>query len=192
METEKVLESLGLGLSRLLRYSYGGFLLIVLASVVNPADSGKVLNAMPWQLAALSSLLIGASIYAVHRSVVIPLHHLGLCLILWLKDKMTRTEPKDSLSPTRWLASIGVKWGNRIRAYTLLRRSDFFTKREKQELDVAHAESGLVVMSFEGLFIAGWYARLHPGTSQVSGLILLSLCAVCLAASYPSGYVQHQ
>lgn len=192
METEKVLESLGLGLSRLLRYSYGGFLLIALASAVNPTNTGKVLNAMPWQLAALSAVLIGASIYAVHRSIVIPIHHMGLCLILWLRDKITGTKPKESLSPTRWLGSIDVKWGQRIRAYTLLRRSDFFSKQEKQELDVAHAESGLVVMSFEGLLLAGLYARLHAGASQLGWFTLFTLSLVCLVASYPSGYVQHQ
>lgn len=69
----KVLEALGIGLSRLLRYSYGGFLLIVLASVVNPIDTEKTLKPMPWELAALSAVVLGAGIYAAHRSLVVPL-----------------------------------------------------------------------------------------------------------------------
>lgn len=192
MDDGKLLEFLGIGLSRLLRYSYGGFLLIVLASVVNPTYTREVLAAIPWELAALSALLIGASIYAVHRSVVIPIHHLGLCLILWARDKVSRTSPRESLSPTRWLGAIGVKNGEKMLAYTVLRRSDFFGERGKREFDVAHAESGLIVMTFEGLLLAAFYARFHPASSQVSWLTLCSLSLVFLVASYPSGYVQHQ
>ncbi len=144
METDKVLKELGLGLSLLLRYSYGGFLLIVLASIVNPTAAGKVLNSMPWELAGLSALVLGAGIYALHRSVVIPAHHYGLCVALWIKDVFHGVKPAKSYSPTRWLGSIGVKWGNRIVTYTALRRSDFFGAKKKM-IDLAHAESGLVV-----------------------------------------------
>ncbi len=138
------------------------------------------------------ALLIGTTLYAVHRSVVIPVHHLGLCFIFWLRDKVMRTEPKDSLSPTRWLGCVGLKRGQKILAYTALRRSDFFLEVEKREIDVAHAESGLVVMTFEGLLIAALYARFHPLNSQVSWLTFLILSLVFLAASYPSGYVEHR
>jgi hypothetical protein len=191
-ETGKLLEALGIGLSRLLRYSYGGFLLIALASVVDPLDASKVLSAMPWELAALSAVVIGAGIYAVHRSVAIPLHHVGLCFILWVRDKIRRIKPEDSNSPTRWLAAIGVKKGQRITAYTALRRGHFFEEREKRELDVAHAESGLVVMTFEGFAIAALYAWCRPDRSQIGSSVLFVLFVIFLLASYPAGYVQHQ
>lgn len=191
MEADKVLSELGVGLSIILRYSYGGFLLIVLSSIVNPVGTAEILNAMPWQLAAFSALAIGAAIYAIHRSVVIPLHHIGLCVILWVKDLLTEVEPADSLSPTRWLGSIKVPWGDRILAYTALRRSNFF-EHGKKAIDLAHAESGLVVMTFEGCVLAALFAKSHPTTSRVSFLSLAVLSAVLLVSSYPSGYVQHQ
>src|SRR5205807_10542942 len=97
----------------------------------------------------------------------------------------------ESRSPTRWLGAIGVKWGRRILAYTSLRRSDLFGEKKKRELDVAHAESGLIVMTFEGLLIAALYAWFHPA-SGFSSLLLFSLSLVFLVASYPSGYSQHQ
>ena len=103
METGKTLEALGLGLSRLLRYSYGGFLLIALASFLNPSDTKRILDAMSWQLAALSAVVLGAGIYAVHRSVVIPIHHALLCLVFIGFDKLRKIKAGHSSSPTRWL-----------------------------------------------------------------------------------------
>src|SRR6266568_896710 len=105
MELGSVLEKLSLGLSRLLRYSFGGFLLIVFAAVLNPTDTGKILKELPWQLTAFSVVVLGSGIYAAHRSLVIPIHHLGLCFILWVGDMLGHIKPPDSTSPTRWLGS---------------------------------------------------------------------------------------
>jgi hypothetical protein len=211
VDTGKVLDELGLGLSRLLRYSYGGFLLIVLARVVNPDEIRNILD-MPWELTALSALVIGAGIYAVHRSIVIPLHH-GLCLILWLKDwklvnpqhsfplkhwlgyiwpkNWERVTPDNSYSPTSWLGSIGVPFGRRIAAYTALRRSDFFEERKRQSLNIAHAEHGLVVMTFEGFLLASVYVKFHPDGSHLDSFAAAGLALIFLIASYPGPFVQH-
>lgn len=154
----RLLKELGVGLSLLLRYSYGGFLLIVLAAIVNHDATGKVLNSMPWELTALSAVVLGAGIYALHRSVVVPAHHFVLCVALWVRDFLCRVKDSDSYSPTRWLGSIHVHWGSRMLAYTSVRRSEFFGSRKKM-IDLAHAESGLVVMTFEGFLIAGLYTK---------------------------------
>jgi hypothetical protein len=192
MELGTALEKLRVGLSRLLRYSFGGFLLIVLAAVVNPTDTGTILKAVPWEVTALAAVVVGGGIYAAHRSLVIPVHHLGLCFILRVGDLFGRVSPSDSTSPTRWLGSIGVPWFRRMLAYTTLRRCDFFSEQERETLNVAHAESGSVVMLAEGFTVAALYAMAYPSKAQIASLPLLLIAGALLVASYPSAAGQHR
>jgi hypothetical protein len=67
----KDLNKLGIGLSRLLRYSYGGFLLLLFASIFETSDTKKVMEAIPTTLTVLVVIGIGSAIYALHRSVII-------------------------------------------------------------------------------------------------------------------------
>jgi hypothetical protein len=192
MELGPVVEKLGVGLSRLLRYSFAGFLVIVIAAIVNPTDTETILKAIPWQLTALAAVVVGGGVYAAHRSLFIPVHHLGLCFILYLGDCFSHVPPADSTSPTRWLGSIGVPWFRRMLAYTALRWCEFFPKQEREALDVAHAESGLVVMLAEGFAAAALYAMAYPSKSLVAPLSLFLLAGVFFVASYPSAVGQHR
>lgn len=152
----EVLKELRVGLSRLLRYSYGGFLLIAFASFLQTDAVKAAREAMSWELTALVALVMGTGIYALHRNVVVPLHH-GLLCIGWAIVDWTRgVEKADSSSPTRWLSSLGVPLAWRITAYTAVRRSDLFEK-EKPAWDVSHAEAGLVLMTAEAFAFAAVY-----------------------------------
>ena len=64
-------------------------------------------------------------------------------------------------------------------AYNILRRSDFFPN--KDSLNIAHAENGLLVMSGVGLVIAAGYA-LSRGSSFGLALTLFVLALVFLSA----------
>jgi hypothetical protein len=105
-------------------------------------------------------------------------------------EKWYDIAPANSACPTRWLQSIGVRPVLCIPAYTALRRSPIF-EREKNEWDIAHAESGLVVMTAEAFLIAAIYAftcetankHLHWGFSTCSFVVLFVF-------SYAS-FVQH-
>jgi len=182
------LKTLGIGLSRLLRYSYGGFLLIALVSLFESDKAKLVREAMSWELVAVSAVVVGAGIYAVHRSVVIPLHHGLLCLVWWGIDKWRGIDESNSTSPTRWLKSIKVPFVLRISAYTALRGSDLFEK-EKNEWNIAHAESGLVVMTAEALLVAAIcaYVQTQP---PVDWYFLVWSSGVFFVFSY-AGFVQH-
>jgi hypothetical protein len=182
MDVGDAVQRLGIGLSRLLRYSYGGFLLIVLAAVLNPADTQIVLAAMGWELAALSAIVVGAGIYATHRSVVVPVHHFLLTLLL----------SRSTDSPTAWLGSIGVDKGWRIMAYTTIRRSAIFDARQVEEWNVAHAESGLVLITAEGFLLAALYACCYPLKSPLPAGFLLVLGVLFLAFSFIPGAGQHR
>src|SRR5437899_31410 len=102
MEFGSALGNLRVGLSRLLRYAFGGFLLIVLAAVLNPGDTGNVLNEIPWELTAFSVIVLGAGVYTTHRSVVIPIHHLVLCFLLWAWEVL------------RLRSEFVERWANRL------------------------------------------------------------------------------
>ncbi|MCK4873536.1 MAG: hypothetical protein KAS72_12495 [Phycisphaerales bacterium] len=137
-----------LGLSRLIRYSYGGLLLAFLSALLEPAKTKGTIDALSAPVALAVAVGLGAAIYVLHRHVVIPLHHLLLCGLFQLGFR--------DASPTAFLNNLGVKPGRRMLAYTLVRWSDFF--HDKQARDIAHAENGLLILTAEGLFIASWYA----------------------------------
>ena len=88
---EAILKLFCRGLSRLVRYSFGGFLAVVIAATVNPAGTAEYFKARPWELAALACVVVGAGIYAAHRSAVIPVHHWIGCFLFWLWDRMNKT-----------------------------------------------------------------------------------------------------
>jgi hypothetical protein len=184
----EVLQSLGIGLSRLLRYSYPGFLLIVFASIVASDKAKLIRDAMSWELLSLTTVVVGAGLYAVHRSVVVPLHHGLLCLLWWAVDSARGINESQSASPTRWLKSIDIGFVWRITAYTMLRRSDLF-ENEKTSWNVAHAESGLVLMTVEAFFAAGIYAY-WTQSQQSDWRYLVWSGGVLLVFSF-AGFIQH-
>jgi hypothetical protein len=196
MDVTKVVEAVRIGLSRLLRYSYGGFLLIALVTVVNRAEAQTLWQALPWSLTVVTALVAGAGIYAIHRSGVIPLHHLGLCAVFKVFETWRpinrRLSPEESTSPTRWLGGkLKVRRWERIIAYTTIRRSDFFSDADKEKVDVAHAETGAVVLSFEGFLAAALYDLFYPGHALVTWPWLFAFAGACLVASYIGSFHQH-
>ncbi len=190
------LRSLGVGLSRILRYSYPGFLLILLGALVDSKNTSFVVDAIGPFVTVVSLIVVGAGLYAAHRSVVIPLHHLLGCLLFVLLEwprgiRREEIEPRTS-SPTRWLKSIGVKRCKLIFAYGVLRRGSLWDREEKDALNVAHAENGLVVITFVGFLLAWLYGQFFPSDlTTTASIILPSLSILFLVASYPMAFEQH-
>jgi hypothetical protein len=74
---------------------------------------------------ALVAFVVGAGIYALHRSVAVLVHHWILTGFLRLLDGSLAEN--QSFSPTRWLGgACGVHRGWKMVAYSTLRRSEFF------------------------------------------------------------------
>jgi len=189
-EIAELVVKLGLGLSRVLRYSYGGFLLLFLGCFLNPALAKKVLDPMPWELAALTIFVLGTGLYAIHRGFVIPIHHLTFCAIMRTLDWWHGREAKDSDSPTRWFNSMGVPRGYRMWAYTVVRRA-LYSPQERDALNTAHAESGLVVMTLSAFVAVTFVAYFRPNLSDVTYPWLLVVTAFLLPASFATPIEQH-
>jgi hypothetical protein len=187
----KTIESLGVGLLRVLCYSYGGFLLVACAACLSPAQTRALIDALHPSVAVLAIIVIGAAIHVLHRSVIMPIHHLLLCSLFRIGDRAQGTGEHAEFSPdpTRYLGeALGVPTRRRMTAYNILRRSDFFPN--KDSLNIAHAENGLLVMTGAGLLIAAGYA-LSRGGSFGLALTLLVLALVFLAASFWAEWIQH-
>ncbi|UCC97700.1 MAG: hypothetical protein JSW66_17880 [Phycisphaerales bacterium] len=187
----KTIESLGLGLLRLLCYSYGGFLLVVCAACFSGSETRAVIDALHPSVAVLAIIVIGAAIYVLHRTVVVPVHYLLLSVFFRMGDQARGAgeHGEFSANPIRYLGeALGVPLRKRITAYHILRRSDFFPSRDS--LDVAHAENGLLIMTGVGLLIATGLA-LSQGKSFALTVTLFVLSLVFLAASFRAEWVQH-
>ncbi len=186
----KTIESFGLGLSRLLCFSYGGFLLVVCAACIAPSSIKTLIDALHPSLAILAIIVIGAPIYVLHRTIVMPIHHILLCWFFRVTNKSGDIEElaESTSSPTIYLSeALGVAPKRRTAAYNVLRHSDFFTNKES--LNVAHAENGLLVMTGVGLLIAALY-----GLGQRNLLLMtisLVLAIIFLAASFKAEMVQY-
>jgi len=76
-------------------------------------------------------------------------------------------------------------------AYNVLRRDpDFLDEKERERLNLAHAEFGLVVIMAEGCFVAAAYAFSHP-SSHPAWWVWSSLGVFLWFASYPAPLYQH-
>jgi len=186
----KTIDSFGLGLSRLLCFSYGGFLLVVCAACLAPSQIKTLIDALHPSLAILAVVVIGAAIYILHRTIIMPVHHLMVGWFFSVTERSgdVRDLAESTPSPTVYLGeALGVTPKRRTAAYNVLRHSDFFTNKES--LDVAHAENGLLVMTGVGLIIAALYGLAQR--SFLLALILLVLAVIFMAASFKAEMVQY-
>jgi hypothetical protein len=187
----KTIESLGLGLSRLLCYSYGGFLLVVCTACFAPSGVKTLVDALHPSLAILAIVVIGAAIYVLHRTIVMPIHHLLVCWFFRVTEKTGDIGDlaESTSSPIIYLGeALGVARRRRTAAYNVLRRSDFFVNKES--LNMAHAENSLLVMTGVGLLIATAYG-LGQGVSLFLTVTLFVLAIIFIAASFKAEMVQY-
>ncbi|MBN2591970.1 MAG: hypothetical protein JXA81_00575 [Sedimentisphaerales bacterium] len=186
----KTITSLGLGFSRLLCFSYGGFLLVVCAACFAPAKVKTLIDALHPSLAILAVVVIGSAIYILHHTIVMPVHHLLVGWFFRVTDKSggIRDLAESTSSPTIYLGeALGVAPKRRTAAYNVLRHSNFFTNKES--LEAAHAENGLLVMTGVGLLIAALYGLAHR--NFLLALVLFILAVIFVAASFKAQMVQY-
>ncbi|MBA7482017.1 hypothetical protein ES707_17497 [subsurface metagenome] len=180
-----------MGLSRFLRYTYGSFILLFLSAVINPSEVQAILKDIPVVMLVFGSLIIGAGIYVLHRSILIPIHHFLLCVLFAMYDWLvTFKDPSHATSnPVGVIKTWGVPLGLKMIAYTVLRRADFF-KDMNLDLNLAHAQNGLLVMTTEGMLFASIYSN-QVKRPQVEWPIFLFLGVLFLVCSYPPSFVLH-
>lgn len=182
---------LGLGLSRFLRYCYLGVLFLLFAVFFDDSWIKAKVGAIGGNLSIFATVVFGAGLYVVHRSIVIPCHHFLLILVqrgFEILRHWDRSKAK-STNPVVYLRDKGVKFGYGIIAYSILRRSDFFERHDN--LDIAHAESGLIVMTSEALFVAAAYDKWAIAKPTNWGSFFFWVGLFLFIISFIPGWVQH-
>ncbi len=195
-------EKLGIGFSRLLRYSYSGLMIILFMMVFHYDWIKERVTDFGTSLTIIGTIVIGTGVYALFRGIVIPIHHLiGIGIHTLCEKKLEKgirarfTSKKDkSMNPVVWLRhgltkakGNGVQFGWGIIAYSYLRGVGVFGNEKK--LNVKHAELGLVVMTSVFLITGAVYD--YFVTKKGYGLEMFIPAVVLLLLSYPPALVQH-
>jgi hypothetical protein len=180
-----------MGLSRFLRYTYGSFILLFLSVVINPSEVQTILKDIPVVMLVFGSLIIGAGIYVLHRSILVPIHHFLLCVLFAMYDWLVtfKDSSHETSNPVGVIKTWGVPLGLKMIAYTVLRSADFF-KDMKRDLNLAHAQNHLLVMTAEGMLFASIFSN-QVKCPQVEWPIFLFLGVLFLVCSYPPSFVLH-
>jgi len=149
-----------------------------------------LVDALHPSLAILAIVVIGAAIFILHRTLIMPVHHLLVGWFIRVTDRSSDVGDigETTSSPIVYLGeALGVAPKRRTAAYNVLRRSDFFTNKES--FDTAHAENGLLVMTGAALLIAAVFGLLQR--NLLLALILLVLAIIFIAASFKAQMVQY-
>lgn len=146
-----------LGISRLIRYSYGGFLLLFIVSIINPEIVKSIINSLGTIISILVILNIGASIFVIHRYVLVEIFEFPLIdCIHNVIDYFHKNTGADSTSPFKYIKSLGVKKGNSRAAYLAIRK-EFFDSEKRKNVDIIHSELHILYITAEETLLTGIY-----------------------------------
>lgn len=166
-------------LSRLLRYGYGGFLLVGILSLIEPKIVKSSIAAAGSVVAPLVIFFVGVCIFVIYRYVLgeFILYQL-MHAIHKILDRYMYGKRKVS-SPTGYLQSLGIgRWQKRT-AYTEIRR-ELFEKDEQERLDLAHSEIHVLYITAIEFFAAATYLYLSTNGSSRPFLMAFFLVGAVL------------
>lgn len=147
---------------RIVRYGYGGFLLVAILLAVAPDTLEQPIKAGGGVVTPLAIFALGAAIYVLYRNVFYEflLSPLVLHPLHGRLDKQSET----TTNPANYLGELDVKgrWA-RHAAYIQIRRSrDILTTRERERFDFSHTEATMVYLTAVVCFIAPITLHLIP------------------------------
>jgi hypothetical protein len=145
-----------LGFDRLLRYGYGGFLLLGVSLLTGKANNLKpAIEAAGSVLGPLVVFACGTAIYVFYRYllgewVLFPIAH----LLDWLTFKGNRGK-LGATSPFWHFVQLGVPLRRARKAYNAVRREKLSESTAKR-LNLAHAEAHILYMTSVVLIASYW------------------------------------
>lgn len=180
-------------LSRLLRYGYGGFLLVGILSLIEQEFVKSSIAAAGSVLAPLVVFFVGVCIFVVYRYV------LGEFILYQLTHATHKILDRcmygkgEVSSPTGYLQSLGVSWWQKRTAYTDIRR-ELFDKEQQERLDLAHSEIHVLYITAIEFFAAAAYLYLSiNGSSRPFSITFFLVGAVLtLIAASITDIQQHR
>jgi hypothetical protein len=174
-----------LGFDRLLRYGYGGFLLLGVSLLTGKANDLKpAIEAAGSVLGPLVVFACGTAIYVFYRYllgefVLFPIAH----LLEWVAYKENRGKKYGAVSPIWHFKQLGVPWCETRKAYNVVRREKLSEPIAKR-LNLAHAESHILYLTSVVLIASYW-------TIATSSLLII-LGVAALGAGLTNDIRQHR
>lgn len=174
-----------------IRYAYGGFLLVGLATVFAPNAVRQALTVAGPAVSLLVIFFAGACIYVVNRHVlgeflVYPLMHVVHAIL----DRLTLGQDQSS-SVLHFMGTLGVPLLARRAAYTQIRR-EFLTGPLRVRLDLAHTEVHVLYITALEFTGASLYLFLRTAPDVRNALVCLSIGILVLIAGFITDIQQHK
>ena len=104
-------------------------------------------------------------------------------------DNRKDVSQEQSANPVIYLEFLGVRplW-RCMAAYSYLRGTDLF--KDKDQVNIKHAETGLLVMSSTGLFLGALY-DIFSDKGNGHWVWMFIIAIIFLGCSFPPSWVQH-
>jgi hypothetical protein len=183
-ETTGILEKVAqeLNLNRILRYGYGGLLILIFSTLIKPDTVKTIIDSLGVIIAPFAVLGLGTAFYIIHRYVLGELlmypimHHMHD-----LVDKKQGRTGLGSTSTVTYLKAIGVNNEDKRSAY-IASRKQLFDQDIRNNLDISHAELHVLYITFEITFLFAiylWYSKTQshilPNIFQPISLMFTSI-----------------
>ena len=177
-----------LSIDKMIRYSYTGFLLIILSVIFNKSEILPIIKDLGAGITIVFGLTIGAFLFTIYRYIIGELFLYWLVHIVhWIIELPFKE--KVNIFSFVFQKKISV-FKSRI-VYNYLRRS-FFNEQDRKKYDFAHSEIHLVYITSIVLFIIYLYIVLLLELKEGYSTIVLLTSIVLLIAGIIMDIQQHR
>jgi hypothetical protein len=193
----KELKELGLGIVQFLKYSFAGCVFLGVLAVFAGDFVKNTRDKIGDSLSVFATVIIGAGVFAFHRTLIIPIHHwLGIGLHRAFEhlrqERRWKAGRRNSHNPVIWLREeYKVERFLGIRAYSHLRaqeRGVIFG--DPDTINLFHAQNGFLVMTGTAFLASGVY-ELLADVKKVPPWLLLLAWVIIWVLSYVPSMTQH-
>lgn len=189
----KELKELGLGIVQFLKYSFAGCIFIAILAIFVGDFVKNTRDRIGDSLSVFATVMIGAGVFAFHRTLMIPVHHwlgIGLHRAVEQLSKQRRwtNGRKHSHNPVIWLREeYHVPRFLGIRAYSHLRSQEKgVIFGDPDTINLLHAQNGFLVMTGTAFLGSGVYELLARIQKPSPWLLLLAWAIIWVLSYFPS------
>jgi hypothetical protein len=190
MESDQVLERLGVTAEEIFGYVYSGTVLGLLWWRLRQPEVEEFVDSVGGVVFAFGCLLLGVGVYALYTRVLgdlgfFPLQHL---VHRFVDTQIFRCKPHESTSPIGVLRSMGVQLGHRRTAYNAI-KSEFLPLEARRSVVLAHAE--LLIIYITGAELLGAACVCALGWSEHAAMPLVIAGSSVTVAAMTADTKQH-
>jgi len=166
--------------STILKYAYGGFLLVGIIAYIDHSILAASIAAMGPVVTPLVIFFLGTCIYVVYRYIIgeLFLYPITHSLMYLISKQYFKFE--EHLSPTSYLGKAGVQFTQRRAAYSEIRR-DYLEEKDRERFDFAHSAIHILYITAIELGVTGVFAPNAGGLTLSNYFLMGSILSLCSA-----------